>query len=96
MIYGLFAAYFRDATGQSTSVKGIRLNICDINWRPPQAIQAKKMLTDTVTVIQSEKVKTVQIDGKFFWLIFCFCQQTHKTLFGFFFSFFSFVQIKHS
>lgn len=64
--YSLLVAYFRDATGQSTSVKGIRLNICDINWRPPQVIQAKKMLSDTLTTNQSDKVRTVQIDGIFF------------------------------
>lgn len=67
--YSWLTAYFRDATAQSTSVKGIRLNICDINWRPPQAIQAKKMLSDTLNATQSDKVKTIQIDGN---LLICF------------------------
>lgn len=58
------SAYIRDATGVSTSVKGIRLNFCDVNWRPPQTLVARKMLTDTVTAAQSTKTKSIQIDGK--------------------------------
>lgn len=57
-------AYIRDATGASTSVKGIRLNFCDVNWRPPQTMVSRKMLTDTVTSAQSTKNKPIQIDGK--------------------------------
>lgn len=43
-------------------MKGLRLNICDINWRPPQTILARKMLNDSVTTAQCEKTKVVHID----------------------------------
>lgn len=62
----VIVAYIRDANGATTSVKGIRLNICDVNWRPPQTILARKMLTDTVTATQSERSKSVQINGIFY------------------------------
>lgn len=60
-------AYIRDATGASTSVKGIRLNFCDVNWRPPQTMVTRKILTDTVTASQPTKTKPIQIDGIIFW-----------------------------
>lgn len=59
----LCLAYIRDATGALTSVKGIRLNFCDVNWRPPQSLVYRKMLTDTVTAAQTPKTKPIQIDG---------------------------------
>lgn len=46
-----------------TSVKGIRLNICDVNWRPPQTMLARKMLTDTVTATQCERTSSIRVDG---------------------------------
>lgn len=58
-----YVAYIRDAAGVSTSVKGIRLNFCDVNWRPPQTMVARKMLAETVTAAQSTKTKSIQIDG---------------------------------
>lgn len=59
-----FTAYIRDGNQVPTSVKGIRLNICDVNWRPPQTMLARKMLTDTVTATQCERTTTIRIDGK--------------------------------
>lgn len=61
----MISAYFRDASGAVNSVKGIRLNVCDVGWRPPQTKVARKILIETVTGIQSEKTKSKQIDGKF-------------------------------
>lgn len=58
------AAYFRDVSGASSSVKGIRLNVCDVGWRPPQTLLARKLLTETVTASQCEKTKYLKIDGK--------------------------------
>lgn len=74
-------AYIRDAAGISTSVKGIRLNFCDVNWRPPQTLVARKMLTDTVTSAQSTKTKPIQIDGKHFRYIFPCNHWIHLHLF---------------
>lgn len=57
-------AYFRDASGGVSSVKGIRLNVCDVGWRPPQTLLARKLLTETVVASQCEKTKFIRIDGK--------------------------------
>lgn len=59
----LSLAYLRDVAGSVNSVKGIRLNICDIGWRPPQPILARKILTETVTSSQSDKTRSVKING---------------------------------
>lgn len=56
-------AYIRDGNQVPTSVKGIRLNICDVNWRPPQTMLARKMLTDTVTATQCERTTSIRVDG---------------------------------
>lgn len=47
-----------------SSVKGIRLNVCDVGWRPPQTLLARKLLTETVIASQCEKTKFLRIDGK--------------------------------
>lgn len=62
-------AYFRDASGAVNSVKGIRLNVCDVAWRAPQLKVARKILNETVTGIQSDKSKSRQIDGKIYFKI---------------------------
>lgn len=64
MFFSLFLAYFHDTTGASNSIKGIRINVCDVAWRPPQTILARKMLTESVTSAQCEKTKHIKIDGK--------------------------------
>lgn len=56
-------AQFRDSTGTSVSIKGLRLNICDINWRPPQTILARKMMNEAVTNGVSDKMKFITIGG---------------------------------
>lgn len=56
-------AYIRDGNQVPTSVKGVRLNICDVNWRPPQTMLARKMLTDTVTTTQCERTASIRVDG---------------------------------
>ncbi|XP_055625698.1 trafficking protein particle complex subunit 8 [Toxorhynchites rutilus septentrionalis] len=55
-------AHFRDTAGTSVSIKGLRINVCDINWRPPQTILAKKMLNDSVNSAVGEKLKTIKLD----------------------------------
>lgn len=58
------SAYFRDAVGAVTSVKGVRLNICDVGWQPPPTKLARKILAETVQSIQSEKIKSHRVNGK--------------------------------
>lgn len=58
-------AVFRDAQGVGISLKGIRLNISDVDWRPPQTMLARKMLNDAVSGIQCENTKIIHLaDGK--------------------------------
>lgn len=57
-----FSAHFRDSTaGVSVSVRGLRLNICDVDYRPPQTLLARKMLNESVSnnteVEKSREVK---------------------------------------
>lgn len=60
------AAHFRDTAGTSVSIKGLRVNVCDVNWRPPQTILAKKMLNESVTSAFSEKLRPIKLeDGTF-------------------------------
>lgn len=66
VLYEQITAYIRDGNQVPTSVRGIRLNICDVNWRPPQTMLARKMLTDTVTGTQCERTTSIRIDGIFF------------------------------
>lgn len=42
------SAHFRDTSGVSVSVKGLHINLCDIDWRPPQTMLARKMLNESV------------------------------------------------
>ncbi|XP_035788395.1 trafficking protein particle complex subunit 8-like [Anopheles albimanus] len=58
-------AHFRDVAGTSVSIKGLRINVIDVNWRPPQAILAKKMLSEAVTSASGaggEKTKAIKLD----------------------------------
>uniref|UniRef100_A0A182JH40 Uncharacterized protein n=1 Tax=Anopheles atroparvus TaxID=41427 RepID=A0A182JH40_ANOAO len=55
-------AHFRDVAGTSVSIKGLRINVVDVNWRPPQTILAKKMLNEAVTSAAGEKMRPVRLD----------------------------------
>ncbi|XP_055690988.1 trafficking protein particle complex subunit 8 [Lutzomyia longipalpis] len=55
-------ASFRDSSGTSVSLKGIRLNVCDVAWRPPQTVLARKMLNDAVTNVQCDKTRAISVD----------------------------------
>ncbi|XP_058065337.1 trafficking protein particle complex subunit 8 [Anopheles bellator] len=55
-------AHFRDVAGTSVSIKGLRINVMDVNWRPPQTILAKKMLNEAVTTAGGEKMKAIKLD----------------------------------
>ena len=47
------------------SIKGLRLNICDVDWRPPQTLLARKMLNESVSSHNNiEKLKQVQIPNQ--------------------------------
>lgn len=55
-------AYFHDPTGATNSIKGIRINVCDLAWRPPQTMLARKMLTDSVSSAQCEKTRPIALE----------------------------------
>uniref|UniRef100_A0A6B2EI91 Protein with involvement in meiosis gsg1 n=1 Tax=Phlebotomus kandelakii TaxID=1109342 RepID=A0A6B2EI91_9DIPT len=59
-------ASFRDSSGTSVSLKGVRLNICDVAWRPPQTVLARKMLNDSVTTVHCDKTRSIQVDDTTF------------------------------
>lgn len=59
----IILANFRDPNGGASSIKGIRLNVCDVGWRPPQTVLAKKMLTDAVSSFNCDKTKLISING---------------------------------
>lgn len=57
-------AHFRDSNaGISVSVRGLRLNICDVDYRPPQTLLARKMLNESVSshTESNEKPKEVKL-----------------------------------
>lgn len=60
----LLTAQFRDVSDTSVSIKGLRLNFCDVDWRPPQTVLARKMLNEAVTNAHNDETKSV-ILGKF-------------------------------
>lgn len=61
----IILANFRDPSGGQSSIKGIRLNVCDVGWRPPQTVLAKKMLTEAVASFNCDKTKHIHINGNF-------------------------------
>lgn len=75
-------AYFRDTTGASHSIKGIRINVCDVDWRPPQTMLARKMLTEAVTTVQCERTKQIRIDGLIKIILFNSLQVVNLCLFA--------------
>ncbi|EDV40855.1 uncharacterized protein Dana_GF10721 [Drosophila ananassae] len=54
-------AHFRDVSGTSVSVRGLRLNFCDVDWRPPQTVLARKMLNESVTNANNDKTRITTI-----------------------------------
>ncbi|XP_017034499.1 trafficking protein particle complex subunit 8 [Drosophila kikkawai] len=54
-------AHFRDVSGTSVSVRGLRLNFCDVDWRPPQPVLARKMLNESVTNAHNDKTRLATI-----------------------------------
>nr|XP_014088536.1 trafficking protein particle complex subunit 8 [Bactrocera oleae] len=54
-------AQFRDVSDTSVSIKGLRLNFCDVDWRPPQTVLARKMLNEAVTNAHNDETKSVII-----------------------------------
>lgn len=45
------------------STRGIRLDFCDVDWRPPQTLLARKMLSEAVSAhsIDGDKMRQVQV-----------------------------------
>lgn len=56
-------AQIRDVMGTSVSIRGLRLNFCDVDWRPPQTVLARKMLNESVTNAYNDKTRILRIDG---------------------------------
>ncbi|XP_017042382.1 trafficking protein particle complex subunit 8 [Drosophila ficusphila] len=54
-------AHFRDVSGTSVSVRGLRLNFCDVDWRPPQTVLARKMLNESVSNANNDKTRLATI-----------------------------------
>jgi len=54
-------AHFRDVSGTVVSVRGLRLNFCDVEWRPPQTILARKMLNESVNNAHNDRTKCVDL-----------------------------------
>ncbi|SPP76613.1 trafficking protein particle complex subunit 8 [Drosophila guanche] len=54
-------AHFRDVSGTSVSVRGLRLNFCHVDWRPPQPVLARRMLNESVTNANNDKTKVVTV-----------------------------------
>ncbi|XP_017127642.1 trafficking protein particle complex subunit 8 [Drosophila elegans] len=54
-------AHFRDVSGTSVSVRGLRLNFCDVDWRPPQTVLARKMLNESVTNAHNDRTRLATI-----------------------------------
>ncbi|CRL02155.1 CLUMA_CG015335, isoform A [Clunio marinus] len=52
-------AHFRDPSGVSVSIRGLSLNICDVDYRPPQTLLARKMLNESVSMntVNDEKIQ---------------------------------------
>lgn len=47
------------------SVRGLRLNICDVDYRPPQTLLARKMLNESVSNnTECEKMKEVKLPNQ--------------------------------
>jgi hypothetical protein len=59
-------AHFRDSTaGVSVSVRGLRLNICDVDFRPPQTLLARKMLNESVSnLTDCDKSREIKLSNQ--------------------------------
>lgn len=57
----LFLAQFRDITGTSVSIRGLRINFCNVDWRPPQTVLARKMLNEAVTHNYDERTRIMNL-----------------------------------
>lgn len=54
-------AEFRDINGTSVSIRGLRINFCDVDWRPPQTVLARKMLNEAVTHNYDDRTRTLNL-----------------------------------
>lgn len=61
----MILAHFRDnASGGSVSVKGLHINIQDVEWRPPQTMLARKMLNEAVAnAPEADSQKTIRVSA---------------------------------
>lgn len=55
-----FLAQLKDASGTSTPVKNLRIQLIDINARPPQTALAKKFINQSVN-LGSENIRTIKV-----------------------------------
>ncbi|XP_077295309.1 trafficking protein particle complex subunit 8 homolog l(3)76BDm [Arctopsyche grandis] len=56
--------HIRDPSGQQYSVKNLKLNISNVNTRPPQPTLARKFLNESVSNTYNDKTVSIQI-GRF-------------------------------
>lgn len=56
----IFSAQLKDAGGSTTAVKNLRVQLIDINARPPQSALARKFMNQSVNV-GSESVRTIKV-----------------------------------
>lgn len=54
-------ASFRDPSGTTITVKNFRINVSDVNSRPPQPTMARKFLNESVSSHVNERTTNVDI-----------------------------------
>lgn len=54
-------AYFQDPSGNKIIVKNLKVNIQDVNARPPQPTLARKMLNDSVASGICDRISTIHL-----------------------------------
>lgn len=59
------SAQFRDHTGNTTVLKNLRVNLVDINARPPEPALARKFLNSSVNIV-TDNIRTQQMQAGWF------------------------------
>lgn len=56
-------AYIRDSSGTNVSIKGLKINFCNVEWQPPSTNIVRKLLSDAVSSAQLYNLKTVNVNN---------------------------------
>ncbi|XP_046661954.1 trafficking protein particle complex subunit 8 isoform X1 [Homalodisca vitripennis] len=56
-------ASFRDPSGVMISIKNLRINVSDVNSRPPQPTMARKFLNESVSCHINDRTTTLDVGG---------------------------------